>query len=443
MGHSRAYESTHPYRRQTVREVDPCLNRDLHYSRRSQPPAPPFKTEPCITGSGFADPKTRCRWHPRIFTAIGFYESKSKEEVEKHMASKSAFTKFVALTRSRGWAAFCLALWLLGLGLSASAREATFVEFDVPGSACEARFPFCTTPVAINPAGAVTGYYADSNAALHGFLRAPDGTFTTFDPPGSLSTAPVGINPAGAITGYYCDAVTCHGFLRTPDGTLTPFDPPGSVLTQSFSGGINPAGAITGTWYDAVNFLAHGFLRAPDGAFTVFDAPGAVNGTTPTAINPAGAITGVYYDANFVSHGFLRALNGAISTFDPPGSAFTGVNAIDPAGTVAGFYYDASAHPHGFLRARDGTLTTFDVPGAVGTAATSISPSGAITGLYSEARGSHGFLRARDGTFITFDPPGSDEPYSFTIANGIDPAGVIAGWYIDPSFLGHGFLRIP
>ena len=48
-----------------------------------------------------------------------------------------------------------------------------------------------------------------------------------------------------------------------------------------------------------------------------------------------------------------------------------------------------------------------------------------------------------DGTFTTFDPAGSEEPYSLTLVNGINPAGVITGWYIDPKFLGHGFLRIP
>jgi len=54
----------------------------------------------------------------------------------------------------------------------------------------------------------------------HGFLRARDGTFTTFDPPGGAPfTVPVSINPAGAITGYYSDpnaAFVNHGFLRSP-----------------------------------------------------------------------------------------------------------------------------------------------------------------------------------------------------------------------------------
>jgi hypothetical protein len=52
----------------------------------------------------------------------------------------------------------------------------------------------------INPSDTVTGLYADANLALHGFLRAADGTITTFDVPGAgtsffQGTQPLGINP--------------------------------------------------------------------------------------------------------------------------------------------------------------------------------------------------------------------------------------------------------
>jgi hypothetical protein len=56
----------------------------------------------------------------------------------------------------------------------------------------------------------------------------------------------------------------------------------------------------------------------------------------------------------------------------------------------------------------------------------------------------HGFLRARDGTITTFDAP---EAGTFdgqgTFAFGINPAGVIAGFYVDTSNVYHGFLRKP
>jgi hypothetical protein len=43
------------------------------------------------------------------------------------------------------------------------------------------------------------------------------GTFTRFDPPGSIFTEAIGINAAGHIVGDYIDASgKLHGFLVTP-----------------------------------------------------------------------------------------------------------------------------------------------------------------------------------------------------------------------------------
>ena len=228
-------------------------------------------------------------------------------------------------------------------GAHAAPPVENFIVFDVPGSTCEPSFPICTTPVAINPEGAITGYYADSNAALHSFLRAGNGTFTTFDPPGSTCPSffsecsqPTDLNPAGAITGSYCDAITCHGFLRVPDGNFTTLDPPGSIFTQA--NGINPAGAITGYYIDA-SFVEHGFVRARDGTFTTFDVPDAVNGTNPSRINPEAAITGWYYDASSFEHGFLRTSNGTFTTFDSSGLSIHAGQRYKPAGRDHGILH--------------------------------------------------------------------------------------------------------
>lgn len=68
-----------------------------------------------------------------------------------------------------------------------------------------------SVPYSINGDGAITGdYYAAG--AYHGFLRAADGTITSFDPPGSTNTEARGINASGAITGYYVSS-GIHGFL--------------------------------------------------------------------------------------------------------------------------------------------------------------------------------------------------------------------------------------
>jgi hypothetical protein len=75
----------------------------------------------------------------------------------------------------------------------------------------------------------------------------------------SVYTSPFAINPAGAVKGYFRDGSGCHGFLRDPQGAITAFDPLGSFFT--FATDINSAGAIIGSYYDANG--AHGFLRLP------------------------------------------------------------------------------------------------------------------------------------------------------------------------------------
>ena len=61
----------------------------------------------------------------------------------------------------------------------------------------------------------ITGDYV--NGGFHGFVRNPDSSLGTFDPPGSVETHAVAINPSGAITGGYIDAKYLgHGFIRIP-----------------------------------------------------------------------------------------------------------------------------------------------------------------------------------------------------------------------------------
>jgi hypothetical protein len=76
------------------------------------------------------------------------------------------------------------------------------------------------------------------------------------------------INAKGVITGWYGDASNVnHSFVRAKDGTITTFDAPGAGTgpgqgTAAFTGATNPAGATTGAYIDSNNVL-HGFLRTP------------------------------------------------------------------------------------------------------------------------------------------------------------------------------------
>jgi hypothetical protein len=84
------------------------------------------------------------------------------------------------------------------------------------------------------------GFYLGTDFLVHGYLRAPNGTFTVFDPPLSGDTTPTAINPDGAVTGLFFTAGSfeAHGFLRAPNGTFTTFDPLGSTYTRPTA--INP-----------------------------------------------------------------------------------------------------------------------------------------------------------------------------------------------------------
>lgn len=196
-----------------------------------------------------------------------------------------------------------------------------------------------------------------------------------------------------------------------------------------------------------------------------FDVPGAGSavgqGTYAVGINEEGAIEGISVDANYVAHGFLRSSSGAITTFDVPGAVNTIPQGLNAAKAITGFYTDASQNQlaHGFVRASDGALTTFDVPGAgtgfqQGTIAANINPAGTIAGYYLDGTiigyvldansVHHGFLRARDGAITTFDVPGSGTSAGQgTMPLSNNPAGTIAGQYIDANSVVHGFLLIP
>jgi hypothetical protein len=331
----------------------------------------------------------------------------------------------------------------------ATPQQGTFVTFDIPGGA---GFTFVN---GINPAGAIAGWTFDGTMVL-GFVRAPNGTVSTIAVPGSTGTlvgagaepfAGPPINPAGAITGWYFDTSgATHGFVRAPDGMFTTFDAPGGVNGTAFLCCITPEGAVVGISYDA-NFAGHGFVRSPSGTFAGFDPPGFTS-TIPSGVNPAGAISGYYLDASNVQHGFLRARDGTITTFDVPGSAGFGTqpNGINTSGAIVGTFFDTNFSGHGFLRSPVGTITTFDVPGSTGfgTTPVAINPAGATVGTYQGADFNfHGFLRAADGAFTTLDPPATAGTAGTSVGV-INPAGVITGFYNDAtSGAAHGFIFLP
>lgn len=319
----------------------------------------------------------------------------------------------------------CAAIFALGWASTVDAK-AKYVTITIND--------YGVVPTGINTKGYIAGSYS-SATENGGFLRAPDGTVTTFALPDAIYSFIMGINGEDEISGYYETESAQHGFVRTPDGTITSFDPSGSVAT--FVGGINNKGAVTGGWFDS-NYNQHGFVRTADGTITSFDPQGSV-GTQGYAINSDGAVagTGATRDNNVFA--FVRSAKGKITTFRC-GSDTYGLS-MNRTGTIAGYCF-ANDGFHGYVRATDGTITMFDPPDSNGnTFGGYINDAGVITGYYNDSAGkSHGFIRNASGKFTEFDVPGDPGGYpNGTFPSALNDSVAIVGTYTGAGTL--GFLR--
>jgi probable HAF family extracellular repeat protein len=129
----------------------------------------------------------------------------------------------------------------------------------------------------------------------------------------------------------------------------------------------------------------------------------------------------------------------------PNGTQAYGINS---SGLVVGTYLVGDT-PHGFLyNPNGGTYTTLDDPlaanefnnpfGPTGTIAEGINGAGQIVGYYADSNGDeHGFLY-NGGIYTTIDDPGAFD----TTAFGINKNGHVVGVRFD-KFRDHGFLGIP
>jgi hypothetical protein len=180
------------------------------------------------------------------------------------------------------------------------AADGTVTIFDPEGATGD-------WPTSINSQGAITGFYYDNQSRIFGYVRDPRGDITTFSISGSQAV-PEGINKKGVIAGYYAPGSERRGFVRAADGTVTTFDGSRHAHVTTVRG-INVKGSITGYW-QIYHGRFQGFIRKASGHSVTFDAPnagtGRGQGTSPLSINNSGAITGWYIDSGYQHHGFLR-----------------------------------------------------------------------------------------------------------------------------------------
>jgi hypothetical protein len=354
-------------------------------------------------------------------------------------------------------------LWLACLAAQSVAASAqTYIEFNVPGAGT-------AFPLSINSDEAITGYYLDASGFNHGFVGTAGGTITSFNVSGASGTTAHSINSAGVIAGLWSDEnAVHHGFVRSAKGTITSFDDPNAgrnIQQGTLPESINTAGVIAGYY---ISQRKHGFVRSARGTITNFDAPGAA-GTLAFSINTGGAIAGYYADHGLpqpVYHGFVRSARGKITTFDAPGAGKSHNNVyvqgtfplrINDDGVITGYYVDSKDGFHGFVRSATGTITTLDAPGAgkgrsplngyqLGTKALSVNNDGVIAGYYIDPNEVyHGFMVSAGGAITTFNAPGAGTTEATgTFPISINNNGVIVGYYNQVSgYVYHGFQLTP
>ncbi len=117
----------------------------------------------------------------------------------------------------------------------------------------------------VNAAGAVVGSYRDADGIPHGFIRHPDGSFTTIDLPEMPNLEFLFVNTitdAGVI-GFRAKAANdiLRSYILLPSGILHEVRLPGSVITVVRN--VNQDGSIIG-YYDTTDGRRYGFIGSPN-----------------------------------------------------------------------------------------------------------------------------------------------------------------------------------
>jgi len=258
-------------------------------------------------------------------------------------------------------------------------------------------------------------------------------------------TSPFDINDSGVIVGNLDFTFISSSFVFQ-DGAVIQVDPPGAAGFSELVGVSNRGDAV-GDYIDAGG-IDRGFLRTADG--TIADLPDPVPGFTinsPFGINSHGTIVGTYTTGpNFrTCVGYVMSA-GRYRSVDIPGATCVFPNGINDRGDIVGNWVDAARFSHGFLipaedrdedGRRAGTRIIDITVAGLATLPFRMNQRGEIVGDYFVRVGrglfGHGFVRRGDDVRTLDDPAGV-----FTVLNGLNDGGVIAG-----SSSNGGFLGIP
>ena len=117
----------------------------------------------------------------------------------------------------------------------------------------------------VNAAGVIVGSYRDTDGMFHGFMRNPDGSFTTIDIPGMPNLEYLFVNTVtdAGVVAFRAKAVNdiLRSYILLPSGILYEVRLPGSVITVVRN--VNQDGSIIG-YYDAMDGRRYGFVGRPN-----------------------------------------------------------------------------------------------------------------------------------------------------------------------------------
>ncbi|MYK18331.1 T9SS type A sorting domain-containing protein, partial [Candidatus Poribacteria bacterium] len=173
-------------------------------------------------------------------------------------------------------------------------KDGELRQYDFPGAAETHIYGLS------DETGALSGNIVDETGVTHAFSGDMTITF-----PGAVNTYGDFVNAAGAVVGSYVDADGIpHGFIRNPDGSFTTIDLPKMPnLEFLFVNTITDFGVI-GFRAKAVNDILRSYILLPDGTLYEVRLPGSVN-TVVRNVNQDGSIIGYYDLADGRRYGFV------------------------------------------------------------------------------------------------------------------------------------------
>jgi hypothetical protein len=215
-------------------------------------------------------------------------------------------------------------------------------------------------PAGLNNTGTIVGLYRQTGQLVNlGFL-AGGGNLVTISPPaGSSGAVANAVNDSGVSTGFFEGVgLPETGFVRAADGTITTFDAvayAGPYYPQTDPIAVNNAGTVAGTFKvlkcieNCRTQVAKGFLRDAAGQITTFTVGGKLAKTWLNGLNNLGQATGSFDAPRQAQQGYVRNADGSVVTFAVPTMTLTDARSINDQGVVAGSA-NKNSQVFGFIR---------------------------------------------------------------------------------------------